>query len=268
MMRHLEPLRPAGTFLWRLSATLVGDKIPLFCFLCLLLFQGVVAQPAKKSQSGNVWDEPKVAVPKSPGVPRPVKKPLLTLRWQLLTLDQQNQEQAVDPASRNFADGDWVRLGVQINQDGYLYIINHTVEKDGKITPPTLISKEQNLIKKDTVIELPTIGSSKYQRNNKYWWQMRPPAGREVITIIFSRGRVEKLAEAAGQDVNRDVLVSDSLLFELSRRAPEPSHKLWTPEMQKQAKLQGVKGAHVTMVWNPNPSNNDLLVERIEFNHQ
>jgi len=266
MSRRPEAFRPGNQFFSRPQATSAGNKIFLLFSLCLLLLHSVLAQPPKKPPSGNVWDEPKV------GAPRPVKKPLLALRWQLLTYDKQNREQAVDPLTQNFVDDDGVRLGVQINQDGYVYIVNHTVERDGKITPPTLISKEQNLIRKDTVIELPTTlpptcRNMSYRQNGKYWWKMRPPAGREVVTIIFSRKPINELAEAARKDPCKDVWVSDSLLFELTRKAPEPKHEFWTPQMQKQSGLQGIKGAHVIMVWNPNPSNNDLLVERIEFNY-
>jgi hypothetical protein len=223
---------------------------------------------AQKKGGGSTWDKPVVSVPATPGRPRPAKLPLLTLRWQMLSVNKQNQEHAVDTANQTLEDGDWARLGVQINQDGYVYIINHTVEQNGRMTPPTLISKEQNKIPKNTVIEMPTIGTSKYQKNGKYWWRLREPAGREVVTVIFSRNRIDELAAAAGQNRDKDVVVKDSLIFDIIQKSPSPSRKPWSLNSQRTSSLQGIRGDQVTMVWNPDPRKNEYLVERIEFNHK
>jgi len=221
-----------------------------------------------QTEGYGAWIKEEVPV-KTPGKQTVVTVPKLTLRWQILTLDKQNQELAA-ASSREFVDGDWVRVAVQVNQAGYLYIINHTIERDGKLTRPTLISKKLNKVAKDRIVELPALAGcpSRYQRNNKCWWRMRKPEGREVITIIFSRNQVNEFAEAASKSAEEDVYVSDDLIFRLTQKSPEPKRQPWSPADQRRYKLQGIMGDHVTMVWNPNARNNEVLVERLEYNHR
>jgi len=80
-------------------------------------------QSQKKQQSQQTPDDYIFGPPSTPHRPSG-KKPVsgkreLGIRWQILTLDKQKQEHAVDPSNYKVADGSLVRLRVQFNQDGY-----------------------------------------------------------------------------------------------------------------------------------------------------
>ena len=199
--------------------------------------------------------------------PQRQKTPALAIYWQLLTIDKQNQESAVAP-SREFSDGDLVRLAVQVNQDGYLYLVKHTIDKDGQSSPPALVSKEVAKVARNEVVELPFGCDSKSMRNGKCWWKVRKPAGREVITAVFSRTRVDKIAEIARTNSGEEIYVSENLLFQITQESPLPQRQVWTSADQYRNEPQALRGGYITKVWNPQPQIRELLVVRIEFAHR
>lgn len=221
---------------------------------------------------GLSWEkETTITRPVTKKRPQPVRiqAPLLTLRWQFLVAGANTAEQAISPKSREFIDGEFVRMAVQVNQKGYLYVINHTVKSDKTIEGPFLISRGKYSVNKNQQVILPLNSLSECpeanQKDGKCWWKIRPPAGREVVTIIFSRDEIEEWSQASP---TTDLPVDETKIYELTREAPKTKSGIWTTAMQKQSKLEGLTGPYVTMVWNPNSANNELLVERIEFNHK
>ncbi|HKX33328.1 MAG TPA: DUF4384 domain-containing protein [Blastocatellia bacterium] len=195
--------------------------------------------------------------------PRPVRisAPLLTMRWQFLVADEETAEQAVDPGSRSFADNELVRIAVQVNQTGYIYVINHTIKNDHSIEGPFLISRGQYRIQKDQERVLPLRCPSTNQRGGKCWWRIKSPPGREVITLIFSRDEIEPWKNLETHE--REPAVDEALIYALTRESPQTRRKLW-----KGPPSQGLNGSQVNMVWNPDRGRNEVLVERIEFTHQ
>lgn len=224
----------------------------------LLLVRGASAQ----ENDYGTWKKAEVITrPAAKSRPRPVriKAPLLTMRWQFFVAGETNEE-AIDPARRTFVDDELVRIAVQVNQSGYVYVINHTVKYDNSIEGPFLISRGQYQIKKDQQLVLPLVCPDPNRIDGKCWWRTKSPPGREVVTIIFSRGEIEEWKDL---DTGKaDSPVSESLIYSLTRESPDTNRKILMGPLQR------INGRQITEVWNPNPKRNEVLVERIEFTHE
>ncbi|MCI0336639.1 MAG: DUF4384 domain-containing protein [Acidobacteria bacterium] len=228
----------------------------------------VVAQQQSGQQKdvGLSWEKPETILrPKKGPQQSRIRAPLLALRWQLLILDKRNREQPVDPKTQYFADGDYMRLAVQLNQNGYFYVIKHTLDNNDQRSPLLLISNKYE-VAKDEVVEIPDPKSSEYRRNDKSWWKIGKRVKSDVITIIFTRDRIDRLA-ASGLSSSEGDVVDEQLVFELTRQSSNPEEKLWSLAMQKNSNLRGILGEHVKFLRNPDPRNNEVLVERIEGRH-
>lgn len=252
----------------RMSTRRQGAGIFIAAVFCCL----VQALPALAQNPGIFWEKKKVitrpVVKNKPKRP-PLKAPLLTMRWQMWVSTQQAQADPVDPRNRTFVDGELVRLAIQVNQKGYLYVINHTVKSDKTIEGPKLISHGKYAVEKNHQDVHPKVDFADCpkgaQKGGKCWWLMMQPAGREVVTIIFSRDEIEEWVNLKSE---WEPLVDETLIHELTRQSPGTRRAAWTVPMQGALKLTGIAGPHVMMVWNPNRQNNEILVERIEFNHK
>lgn len=243
-------------------------------FLLVATNSSIEKVTAQKDDPSNVWiNSTPIKRPPDKGRKRKsIVAPFLTMRWQVLTLGRKAEisanncvEEPINPAGFTFTDKDAVRLAVQVNQKGYLYLINHTEAPDGRIIEgPKLISAGQYEVEKDLKQLLPPTCPKDESSCGQCWWRMYSPAGREVVTVIFSRDKINQLANNSGYDL----MVSASYIEELKRNSPNPKHQLWDLDSQKKSRLTGVTGHHVTMVWNPNASDNEMLIERITLNHQ
>ncbi|MEP7340291.1 MAG: hypothetical protein ABI977_21340 [Acidobacteriota bacterium] len=158
---------------------------------------------------------------------------------------------------------DLLRLALQVNQKGYLYVIGHTETGTRKIIdPPKQINLGQNKTVADFRQVLPATCPDESARCGDCYWEITDPAGLDVITVIFSREQIPQLMNPG----NESRVVSASFIQELSEKAGKPMRRLWEPGKQG-SDTSGVVGQYVYQVWNPNVKNNELLVERIELNH-
>jgi hypothetical protein len=197
---------------------------------------------------------------------RPIQAPLLAMRWQILSLDRRGIEAPVDPNRADWGDVDAVRILTQINQPGYFYAIGQTVDKNNNLSEPQIIFFNENtMLGEDSLIELPSATQSKYKQQNKYWWKQSGSAGRQVITLVFSRDRIDELERVVSQSRDKEPGVDYRSFLWLIQESSYPQRKILTAQAPRPVNASGLTGPFVTNVWNPNRSNNEMLVEIIEI---
>ena len=111
--------------------------------ICLIIVLSCWPRQATAQSPSLMWGKPvqvtRVEKPRrTPSKPRPKPRPhkpvvqmtpLLSLRW---SVQQRDQAKIVKPANPDvsFKVGDYLRLVVEVNQDGYLYIIQEGTHDD------------------------------------------------------------------------------------------------------------------------------------------
>jgi hypothetical protein len=248
------------------------SRLLSFCLsaatIAVFLAQPAIGYFSSADSNHLVWSEPvpikRVKRPnrKPPsGRKRPavVKAPLLTLQWNLLLRGNGNEQIEVDPA-RVFENDDQVKLAFTTNQDGYLYIINQPEGKDGEVLFPDLrIDGGSNRVQKNRRYVIPSYCPT-LSVPDDCWWNIDPPAGREMLLVIFSRDPITTLPDKVSADravverhVIRDIKASSNL------KSEKVTGDLEIPG-------QGVI-RYSTRVQNVNPKDNEELIAIIEINH-
>lgn len=243
------------------------SRMPSILIVAFLLMAALAsAMFAQMADPGLFWRQEvtiKRVVKTYRPKPEQIKARLLTIRWQLLTLTKEKVDQPVDSRGHSFANGDKFRAAVQINQPGHVYALKHTQDRNGKRSPYYLISRDDKF-SQDNVIELPLKESAKQLDSDKAWWKVSTRDKREFITMIFSRDRIEELVNT-GQKSEQGIQVDEKLVAELTRQSSVPKQGVWSLKSQRKTSLQGIRGEHVVMAWNPDRNNNEVLVEIIEI---
>ncbi|HNB69972.1 MAG TPA: DUF4384 domain-containing protein [Acidobacteriota bacterium] len=162
--------------------------------VCALTGRGLPCQ-AQSNSDTLVWSKAnaKKSVPR-PARARPkVKAPLpLRLELQLLKKMPDGRAETVNPLSTFFTD-DQIRIWVRPNQDGYLYVFNHSETPDGRpvnqpqlIYPDSRLDSGRNFLRQGQEYNLP--GSCLDGTHpDECWYTITPPVGNEVFTIVYSR---------------------------------------------------------------------------------
>lgn len=166
----------------------------------LLSTENVIAQIS--------WDKPvpvtRVEKPRrTPPKPRPKPKPhkpvvqmapLLALRWSVQKRDQSKMVKPANPEG-TFKVGDYLRLLIEVNQDGYLYII-----QEGLLTmifPDKRIKNGDNRVTKGQKIVIPSNCAKDIEAQDQCWFVMEDKD--DDITLIFSRDRIDDLPNSADE---------------------------------------------------------------------
>lgn len=115
--------------------------------------------------------------------PKPSAGPL-GLGYTLFAADEEGRPTRVDPG-QIFVDGDRVRLVVEPNTDGYLYIFNATDEGEpSMIFPDPRIHGGDNRVRRHALYEIPSsIGADERLK----WFIFHSRQGVEHLTIVLSR---------------------------------------------------------------------------------
>ncbi|HLL72346.1 MAG TPA: DUF4384 domain-containing protein [Pyrinomonadaceae bacterium] len=106
------------------------------------------------------------------------------LGYTLFTLGDNGEAVRTDP-SRQFRTGEAIRLALETNTDGYLYIF-HT-ENDGQpsmIFPDARLGGGINLVKAHVPLEIP---SSKEASDDMRWFVFRDPPAAERLYVVLTR---------------------------------------------------------------------------------
>ena len=236
----------------------------LFLLVALALLAGGLSgrTDADEGYSG-VWtsERPitrKVKPDRDPSKPirkKPEPARLLTVQWRLLKQDIAGKEAEVDP-SKPFYSGDRIKFAVKVNQDGYLYILqNAEGDESAVIFPDPRIDGGKNFVKRDGEVIIPSNCDEEHK--DDCWYRLEPPAGREPITVIFSRDKITTLpnsVEEVGTRVKKHVVSS------LQAKSPNPTY-------DKRPKSAGT-GRFVTWATNMNAKDNEELVTTFYLTHE
>ena len=244
-----------------------------------LLTQSLIGSvaTAKDSDSAFAWDTPvSVKVPAKPKGDkvqrdRPSERvqrihkgvelaPLLTLKYQVLE-HQGTKEISINPAAE-LVTGDQIKLAITTNQAGYLYVIHRTVNTSGETIdkprmafPDPRIRDGVNLVAKNQKYKVPA-DCQDLDDPADCWWELTPPAGREIFNVIFSRDKIASLP-APGSEVSQELLdkIRDGSEKKLKRG-------------KKARSASGRIDEDGNFVQNPNLDDNEEIFETIEVNHK
>lgn len=185
--------------------------------ICVIIILVLSCWPSRSSaQSPSLmWGKPvqvtRVEKPRrTPSKPRPKAHPkapvvqsvpLLSLRWSILKGNWADAPDATKkPGATNpetpFKVNDHVQLVMEVNQDGYLYMI-----QDSDLTmifPDARINGGKNTVKKGQKIVIPSNCDKKYQDANGNCW-FKVEAKDDNLTLIFSRDRIDDLPNSADE---------------------------------------------------------------------
>ncbi len=186
--------------------------------------------------------KPKVK-PKAKPKPVIVQAPLLSLRWSLKMQDSNGLPKAVHP-DHVFKIGERVQLVAEVNQSGYLYIVQ---EDDlSMIFPYQKINGGKNYVLKEQPIVIPSnCAKSDSDTNGNCWFRVNNSGS--ALTVIFSREQINGLPTEIDED--REVVpITREDLKKLQGRK------------EQDLRQKDIKGTDVVQYWNNNPKDNEILI--------
>jgi len=226
-------------------------------------------------------------VPKTGRKPPPKAKilaPLLSLQWWLMIRGRDCHPQEFDSKAA-FAVDDLVRIGITVNQSGFLYVVlENKPGADGTlIYPDPRINRGSNLVRKNTPVILPSNCPSPESRDSgcpmdvtmaeDCWWSITKHYSGN-ITLIFSRDKMdefESLIEKAGakRTGSPDLPRLRSDLLEMIKRQTVQAQDLKTSLTRPQPGAMGtIVSNFTTRVTNTNRRDNEEIVETITLKLQ
>jgi serine/threonine protein kinase len=120
--------------------------------------------------------------------------PIPKMKVLLIRRDKRGNEEVVSPETR-FYNNDGVRIRIQADQSGFLYILSRG--SSGKVTmlyPDRRIQGGNNQIVKEQVVSIPT---------DRGWYTLNNAPGTEMIYLVFAENKTERfireLENAASQ---------------------------------------------------------------------
>ena len=233
---------------------------------------GFAAQPAampqrpyqgKGPESPSVWTNV-ISIERRTSTGRRkliIRKPLLTIEWRIMMEGEDQTPEEVSPQTI-FHTGDRVQLRVKPNQDGYLTILQNTEGDEGIVLfPDSRIKNGKNFVKKNQEIIVPSSCDKEYlDKNGNCSFELQEPAGREIITMIFSR-------EAIPAVIGRINIVGGNVKWEEVDEIKETKSKT-TSRPSISPEKGGGAGGYAIWVTNADRKNNEELVEKIVLNHK
>jgi serine/threonine protein kinase len=182
---ELEAPLPTAPKSARATYFLVLPGILLVGLLTLLLY----FRPWKSNSepiTGATASGPAYSPTTSPPIPK--------MKVALIRRDKRGKEEVVSPETR-FYNGDGVRIRIQADQNGFLYILSRG--SSGKVSmlyPDRRIQGGNNQIVKEQVVSIPTA---------RGWYTFNNAPGTEMIYLVFAENKTEgfirDLEKAASQ---------------------------------------------------------------------
>ncbi len=255
--------------------------------LITLVIGGLLAQPltsemvSAKGENSVFWDAPvkvsrtQTAKPGRKPRPKPVKPeevPLLTLNYQVLVRGDGGAAQKVDAAQQDFKTGDQMKLAVTPNQTGFLYIVHHSVDNNNNVVdrphvvfPHKSINEGRNEVKKDEQYLVPKY-CPQFEDPSDCWWEITPPSGKDVFTVIFSRDKITDLSDKLSNDKSSDD--PDAVDMNIISKIKSTSNTKDIARV-KEIKVNSTREtvSNGTYVQNTNKNDNEEIFETIELRH-
>ncbi|MGA9771928.1 MAG: DUF4384 domain-containing protein [Blastocatellia bacterium] len=270
-----------------MRSRLLSISLITFAISGLFVHNLPVGTASAKSENSIFWDAPvKVSQPAKPkpgrkrpaSRPKPDKKgeqesPLLTLKYQVLVRGDGGSAQRVDAANKEFKVGDQLKLAVTPNQNGFLYIVHHSVDNNNKtidqphvIFPNPGVNDGRNEVKKDEQYLVPKH-CPQFEDPTDCWWEITPPSGKDFFTVIFSRDEISDLpSKLTNEDSSND---KDAIAMNIIARVKSTSN---TKDIARSDKIKinsrSTTESDGTYIQNTSRSDNEELFDTIELKHQ
>jgi len=214
--------------------------------------------------------------PHRPPVPkRQPRVPLLSIQWWVMVQGPDKAEEWTDP-NRMFNKDDRIRFGFKVNQPGFLYIIDEALAQDGRvIEPPHILFPDSQANRGQNAL-------SKNVANKEYfvpayckgipdpddcWLILEGQAGKDVITVLFSREVIIGLADQIARDGNTFIkeLMADTVK-NLEKKPVNPVARIKkTGDSQPDS---GSGNFYITRVTNGNVKDNEEIIFTFNINHR
>jgi hypothetical protein len=219
---------------------------------------------------------PAKAAPKRAPAPDASIRPLITigvsaaplgLRYSVLKRDEAGKFQEVD-ADTNFHSGDRIRVQVETNSSGYLYVVSQGTSGAWKLLfPSEEVASGSNLIQKGDTRVLPSAGDTG-------WWRFTDQPGVEKLFVVLTRQPepdLDKLIYSRGgprgdagpvRTLVAQATVSDELVARLRQQVS--SRDLVFEKVDAEAAGKAEKAAYVV---NPSATPDSRLVVDVALKH-
>jgi len=148
-----------------------------------------------------------VATSGSPGASPTTPVSISKMKVSLIRQDKRGKEGAV-PLETTFYNGEGVKIRIQADQNGFLYILTQgSSDKVSMLYPDRRIQGGNNRIVKGQVINIPTDGG---------WFAFDKDPGTETIYLVFAENKTERFTSELEKAMSQDKI---ALPAELERQA-------------------------------------------------
>jgi hypothetical protein len=262
----------------------VGLLATASVMICLLPtnIRSVDAGQAQDDSVGVINRKEKVGRPK----PRTktIQAPLLSLQWWLMIRGRDCHPQEFDSTAA-FAVDDKVRIGISVNQSGFLYVVleNKPGADATLIYPDPRINRGSNLVRKNTPVILPSNCPSPESRDSDCpmdvrtaedcWWIITKRYNGS-ITLIFSRDKMDEFESLIEKAVARRTGTPDlpslrwDLLERIKRETVQEQDLRSYPTRPQPGAMGTIVSNFTTRVTNTNRRDNEEIVETITLKLQ
>jgi hypothetical protein len=254
----------------------LGLLLSLCAMLCVAHAAAQNQQPKKKNQ--NKWEGQRTTPTPTP-TPNPNRNthtghrttPVvqrvgpLTLEWRLLRFTDDGLRK-VASIDEPFSLLDHLVFTVKVKQNGYLYVLRQTAQgAEGMVLFPSKYYNEgRNFVRQDQEFSLPSNCTDNFI---PCWFNLQPHAGKETLTLVFSREQVTGLPNYDSASAPA-LPVRAGFLYSLQQAGAKQQLER-SSVVQRLPKTPGILGdrfATVTVVQNTSAGDNKEIIETLSLN--
>lgn len=204
----------------------------------------------------------------------------LSVQWWVTAQGKDNEGEWTDPNTM-FNKDDRIRFGFKVNQPGFLYIINESLARDGKVIDPSRIifpdsqanrgrnALGQNIKNKEYFVPAYCKG---IPDPDDCWLIVGGAAGKDVVTVLFSRQAITDLEDhikRADDRISKTFI--EDLMADTGQNLENESVKPIYTRPKKTGGSQpdpGSENFYITRVTNRNLKDNEEIIFTFSINHR